>query len=73
MLCVVMEYASGGDILRRINQHIKSKNRYSEEEIWKALVHMAKGNVLGSVGLKTLHDIRILHRDLKCANVFITG
>lgn len=44
MLCVVMEYAAGGDILRRINQHIKSKTRYSEDEIWKALVHMTKGN-----------------------------
>jgi len=23
--------------------------------------------------LKALHDLKILHRDLKCANVFISG
>lgn len=23
--------------------------------------------------LKTLHDLKILHRDLKCANVFISA
>lgn len=45
MLCIVMEYASGGDVLKKINSYIRSRTRYQEDEIWKALVHMAKGTV----------------------------
>lgn len=61
-----MEFASGGDILKSNQKHLKNRTRYKEEEIWKALVHT-------SIGLKSLHDRKILHRDLKCANVFITS
>ena len=43
----------------------RSKGGVDEKEIWSALVQM-------TIGLKNLHDLKILHRDLKCANVFIS-
>lgn len=59
-----MEYASGGDLLKMIETHQKSRTRIKEGEIWKAIYDIAKG-------LKSLHDKKILHRDLKSANIFI--
>lgn len=35
-----------------------------EKEVWSVIAQLAKG-------LKSLHDKNILHRDLKCANVFM--
>lgn len=61
-----MEFAAGGDVLKKNQNHLKKGTKYKEEEIWTALVQMANG-------LKSLHDKKILHRDLKCANVFITS
>jgi NIMA (never in mitosis gene a)-related kinase len=61
-----MEYASDGDLQAKINGHKKAKTYFAESEVWKALIHMSKG-------LQTLHEMKILHRDLKCANVFLYG
>ena len=59
-----MEFADSGDLYQKILEHQKKGTKFSESEIW---------NITGSMtqGLKALHDKNILHRDLKCANVFL--
>ena len=64
-LCIVMEYAESGDLLKRIGSHLRSKTSFPEQEIWKALGDIVRG-------IKSLHDKKIMHRDLKCANIFVT-
>jgi NIMA (never in mitosis gene a)-related kinase len=59
-----MEYADAGDLLGRINQHKRSRTCFTEEELWSYILQLLRG-------LKKLHSLRILHRDIKSANVFV--
>lgn len=65
-LCVVMENADGGDLLQKINSHKKTGSRFSEKQIWHYFIQIVRG-------LQALHDLQICHRDIKCANVFVTA
>lgn len=65
-LCIVMEYARGGDVQKRIDLATKSKQAIPEREIWRMLLHV-------TMALRTLHTMTILHRDLKSANIFMNG
>ena len=60
-----MEYCSQGDLNAYLTKH-RENNRYiSEPRIWKFFIHIL-------LGLDALHSKRILHRDLKSLNVFLT-
>lgn len=63
-LCIVMEHADGGDLYDKINEHKTKHTTFKEGEIWEIFIQITKG-------LKHLHEMKILHRDLKCANVFL--
>lgn len=58
-----MEFADNGDLYQKIGEYKKNNKTFEEGEIWNIFIQMVKG-------LKALHDLRILHRDLKVCNIF---
>jgi NIMA (never in mitosis gene a)-related kinase len=60
-----MELSDDGDVYQKIQKHIKENTMFQEIEIWKILIQLIQG-------LKALHDLNIMHRDLKSANVFLS-
>lgn len=60
-----MEHADGGDLLKMINSHKRKNTNITEKEAWYYFIQMVRG-------LKALHDLKICHRDIKCANLFLT-
>jgi NIMA (never in mitosis gene a)-related kinase len=64
-LCIIMELCDGGDVLKKIEYCKLSGNPMKESELWKLFAQMM-------IGLKTLHDMHIVHRDIKSANLFLT-
>ena len=59
-----MEMADGGDLLQQITTLKRRGKTFEEPKLWQMFIQMIQG-------LKMLHDMQILHRDLKCANVFL--
>ena len=63
-LCIVMEFADDGDVFQRICEYKNNKQYYKEKYIWKTVIQVV-------AGLKNLHALNILHRDMKSANIFL--
>ena len=59
-----MEYADDGDIAHKIKENLKRRLRFDESTLWEWIIQLLEG-------LKYLHDNKIMHRDLKCANIFL--
>ena len=62
-LCIVMDYADGGDLGLKIKE--QRGRPFAESQILDWFTQMC-------LGMKHVHDRKIIHRDLKGANVFLT-
>jgi len=66
ILYIVMEYATGGDLARRIQAQKAEGTRFLEAVIMRVFAQVCSA-------LHYIHLQKIMHRDVKPANVFISG
>jgi NIMA (never in mitosis gene a)-related kinase len=64
-LCIVMDYCEGGDLSSRIKKARTHSKTFSEEQVLWWFTQ-------GVQALKYIHDLHILHRDLKSGNFFLS-
>lgn len=64
-LCIVMDYADGGDLYALIGRHKKKKKFMAESEVVSIFAQIC-------LAIQHVHSHKILHRDLKTQNVFLT-
>ncbi|XP_061883932.1 serine/threonine-protein kinase Nek1 isoform X3 [Entelurus aequoreus] len=62
-LYIVMDYCEGGDLFKKINS--QRGTLFSEEQIMDWFVQIC-------LAIKHIHDRKILHRDIKSQNIFLT-
>ena len=64
-MCIVMEFVGGGDMSTKVEECKKRKLLINEQTIWKYFCQIL-------VGLRALHELKIIHRDIKSANLFLS-
>ena len=64
-LNIIMEYCNGGDLAKFIEEKQSKNEKLKEDLIWNLFIKMI-------LGLAAIHKLKILHRDLKTLNIFLT-
>lgn len=61
-----MEYCEVGDLSYHIKRKVKNGEHFNEWEIWNWFIQIC-------LALEYVHGRRVIHRDLKAQNIFLTG
>ena len=65
-LVIVMEYCEVGDLAYHIKRKQLNNERFEEMEIFQWFVQIA-------LALEYVHGRKVIHRDIKTQNIFLTG
>jgi len=65
-LYIVTEFARYGDLKAKVKRHVQRKELMDEDLVWCFFIQAA-------LGVVSLHQRNIIHRDLKTANVFLSS
>jgi NIMA (never in mitosis gene a)-related kinase len=71
-LCIVMDFANGGDLQASIKAKYKDRERDGGTLKYWSEDHVLNWFTQICLALKHVHDRKILHRDLKSQNIFLT-
>ena len=59
-----MQLADGGDLSMMIADRNNRKVHFRESQVWRVLIELV-------YGLRAMHEISVMHRDIKSANIFL--
>lgn len=64
-LSIITEYAESGDLYQLLLKYRNKNLSFSESELWRIMSELTEA-------LRYLHQNNIIHRDIKCQNVFLS-